>query len=327
MSNLAVAFYVLCFLAFYMLVEGLYYTFLAHRPPDFRRINRRLKRYASRFQAADVSEETSILMHPGDARSRLMRLLRSIPIPRRRPVELLLYRAGMPFTLLQFVVSILVLSGFGLLFGLAVLRNPLIALMLSTLGALPIGYVFLARRRRMALFEKEFPEALELLSRSLRVGHSLQIGFETVGNEMDDPIAAEFSHVADEISLGLDTPNALRNLAHRMNSMDMPFFINAILIQRETGGNLAEILDNLGSVVRERLQFYGRVNVLLKQGKMNANILAMLPPILLVVLGSLNPGYIAPMFNDELGRTLLFAGAFSVVLGFVICRRLADVRL
>ena len=197
----------------------------------------------------------------------------------------------------------------------------------AALGVLPFGYVYHRKRKRMSSFETQFADAMELLSRSLRAGHSLRFGFQMIGDEMEDPMGTEFAQLAHEISLGMETRAALNNLAYRMSTNDMPFFINAVTIQRETGGNLALILDNLAQVVRDRIKFYGKARSLLAQVKLTANILAMVPIVLVGVIQLVNPEYSGILFETELGRMLLGTALALIAVGYGIIRRMAVVKL
>src|SRR5262249_10926860 len=154
-----------------------------------------------------------------------------------------------------FSVVGLAVGGFAV--GRVVLHSTPIALGGIGLGALPLVFAELRRRKRVQAFETQLAEALGLVCRALRAGVSLEFGLRSVGDELPNPIGTEFSQIADEVNLGLAIRTALANLAVRVNTTDMPFFVNAVTIQRETGGNLAEILDNLSTIIRDRIKFYG----------------------------------------------------------------------
>lgn len=316
--------YGLSFSAFYMLIEGVYYTFLRGRTTGDKRVNQRMWRYATRAGTSEM-EETTILIDIDDRPPLLLRMVQLLP--RRRSVELFLYRAGMPLNLVQFSVLSLLLGVGGVALGAAVLPGPWFAAPLAIAGLLPTTVISMMKARRMARFEEQFPEALEVLCRTIRAGHSLQFGFQMVATELMDPVASEFGHVADEISLGMETRLAVQNLAHRMNTSDMPFFSNALLIQRETGGNLAELLENLGRIVRQRTDFYGKVRGLTAQMKFSSNVLATIPVLMGGAIYLMNPDYLKPMLEDEYGRLLLALAGFLVIVGFVLSRRLGIVKV
>lgn len=318
--------YALAFFAFYLLIEGLYHTLVPLRASSKGRIHERLMRYATRFRDLPTPDEPSILVNIDEASGSPVRRLIQM-LPQRRGLEVLLHRAGMPLSLVQTVVLSLGLAVAGFLGGLVLFGTPAYAAPLLAAGAIPLLVVQRLKVRRMAAFEAQFPEAMELLCRALRAGHSLQFGFQMVGDELDDPIASEFAQVADEISLGMEARTALSNLAHRMNTSEMPFFMNALMIQRETGGNLAEILENLGHVVRERLRFNGKVKALVSQMKLTATILALVPVAMTLLVWLTNPEYLDPMLRPGPGRYLLILAGVLVLFGYALCRRFGVVRV
>jgi tight adherence protein B len=312
--------YALIFVSALTLMEGMLLLFAGNRVGR-RKVSERLKRHASRLSEEETPEGGILI--DGDDRTPLLAMVSRF-LPRRRSLELLLYRAGMPYTPPQFVLITIGIALGGIAVGTLVLGSPLAAAILSLLGFAPFVLAHVKRRARMFKFEKQLPEALDLICRALRAGISLEFGFRSVGEELEDPVGTEFGQVADEVSLGLDTRVALQNLAMRMNTSDMPFFINAILIQRETGGNLAEILQNLATVIRDRIKFYGKVKALMAQTQLTANLLGMLP---LVVFGGmllLRPQYIEPLFVPP-GKYLLIASGVLVPIGWITCRRIASI--
>jgi tight adherence protein B len=187
------------------------------------------------------------------------------------------------------------------------------------LGSAPIGMVFLRRQKRMRAFEKSFPEAIDLLARAVRAGHALNSGMEIVGQEMAEPIAGEFRKTFEEQHLGLRFREALTNLSDRVPMQDVRFFVAALIIQDETGGNLAEILTNLSTTIRERFRIRGEVRVRTAQGRLTAVILISIPPLMLIALNIINPEYTHVLFADNLGIMML-AGAIllQVIGGFIL---------
>ncbi|MAE97244.1 MAG: hypothetical protein CL910_21545 [Deltaproteobacteria bacterium] len=237
-----------------------------------------------------------------------------------RSIDLLLYRAGRPLTLSSFVVASAGLLGLGL-FLTAATGVPL----LIGLGALPWLVVWQKKTKRMRAFDDQFPQALALFSRALRAGHGLTSGLQMVGESLGDPVGTEFALVAKEISMGLETGTAIANLQDRLDATDLAVFTTAVLVQLETGGNLAEILDNMGDVVRERMLFGGKVRALTSQSRMSANILAGLPFAIAGMIYLFDPGYVSLLWEDAGGRLLSSALVISISIGFILCRRLARV--
>jgi tight adherence protein B len=186
-------------------------------------------------------------------------------------------------------------------------------------GSVPIATIYYRRHKRMRAFEKNFPEAIDLLARAVRAGHALNTGMEIVGQEMTEPIAGEFRKTFEEQHLGLHFREALLNLATRVPSQDVRFFATALIIQDETGGNLAEILANLSATVRDRFRIRGEVRVRTAQGRLTAIILTSLPPGMLIILNVINPDYIHILFTDIYGiLALLGAACLQIVGGFIL---------
>jgi tight adherence protein B len=320
---------VLVFLTVVLGAEGLFLTIRAHRRADPSRARARLRVLAGSLQA-DVADQrgarSSIVRGIGVGRRSLAALAMQL-VPRREPLELLLYRAGTPLSLQRFVLVSAAFAAGGWLVAGALVDDMRIGSIALGAGLVPWLAVRNIASKRMAEFESQFPDALELLTRAMRAGHSLGIGFQLVGEELADPVASEFAQVAEEIKFGLDVRQALANLAHRIDVPDLPYFVAAILIQRETGGNLAELLERLGTLVRDRAKFYGKLRALTSQGRMSATVLALWPGITVALLMVVHPTYIQPMLETTSGHLAMVASAVLVVAGYVIARRLATVEV
>jgi len=252
------------------------------------------------------------------------RILRSSPIT--RSVKNLLDQAGKPMsvsvfllatacaTLLVFMVAFRYTHFLAFGAGMAVIG-----------GALPLFYVRRRRKKRIEKFEEQFPEAIDLVARALRAGHGLATGLGMVADELKAPVGTEFRTLFDEQNFGLSLPEAMRNFARRVPVLDARFFVTAVLTQRETGGNLAEVLDNLGAVIRERFKVRRQVRVLSAHGRITGWVLTGLPPALAVATLIVNPSHLGSLVNDPLGQKLIMAGVTLQVLGTLIIRKLVDV--
>jgi tight adherence protein B len=183
---------------------------------------------------------------------------------------------------------------------------------------LPIGFVLFKRRRRLRKFEEHFPEALDLLGRAVRAGHAFTTGLEMISKECAEPLAGEFRTTFEEQNFGLPLRDALLNLAERLPIIDVRFFVTALLIQKETGGNLAEILDGLSRVIRDRFRIYREVQVKTAQGRLTAGILIALPIIMMLVLMAINPKYMSVLFTDPNGPIVLVIAAVLQLIGSAI---------
>jgi tight adherence protein B len=178
----------------------------------------------------------------------------------------------------------------------------------------PFSIVAFKRRRRLRKFEEHFPEALDLLGRAVRAGHAFTTGLEMIGKESSEPVAGEFRATFEEQNFGLPLRDALLNMTERIPLVDVRFFVTALLIQKETGGNLAEILDGLARVIRDRFRIYREVKTRTAQGRLTAAILISLPPLMMLMLEIINPHYVRILFEDPAGPMVLgIAGTMQLI--------------
>jgi tight adherence protein B len=192
-------------------------------------------------------------------------------------------------------------------------------------GATPYWYVSFVRQRRMLKFEEHFPEAIDLIARALRAGHALPTGLQMVADELPPPIGTEFRLLYDEQNFGLAMPDALRNFARRIPVLDARFFVTAVLTQRESGGNLAEVLDNLSSVIRDRFKVKRQIRVISAHGRITGWVLALLPPSLAMVTLLVNPDHLGTLTGSEIGHQLIVGAVVLQVLGTLIIRKIVNV--
>ena len=205
---------------------------------------------------------------------------------------------------------------FGLFFQLPHFVVPLGGLFLA---ALPFLWLQKRKKNRIRKFVSAMPEAVELIGRALRAGHGLASGLNLVAEEMRGPIADEFNRVFEEQNLGIPIELSLRNLADRIPVMDVRFFVIAIIIQRATGGDLAEVLDKIGRLIRQRFELLGHVRALTAEGRLSGIVLLALPPGLLAFLSFSNYGYISPLFTTSVGTKMLaITGAFQLLGAWMI---------
>ena len=315
---------VLVFLATLLAIEGLRVVLEERRGAERASVRRRVRYLETGLRAPQKEPEESVL-RGGTRRSLLQRLLDQLPGV--EDLQLRIYRSGLtirPHILVGLSVALGLASWF---VGSLVFPSPVFAVALLGVGLLPWLYVLRLARRRNALFEEQFLEALELMTRALRAGHSLLLAFQMVGEELADPVGMEFAYMSEEIKLGQDVRSALANLAYRVDAPDLPFFITAVLIQRETGGNLAEILEKLNYVIRERFKLYGKVRSMTAIGRMSANLLAAWPPGIVLALAASNIDYVSPLWTTPTGHMLSWIAALLVLVGYVVCRRLAIIKV
>ena len=202
--------------------------------------------------------------------------------------------------------------------------SALIALLLAFA---PLAYIMWARKRRLAKFEEHFPEALDLLGRAVRAGHAFTTGMEMIAKESDEPIGGEFRTTFEEQNFGLPLRDTLLNLTERVPLIDVRFFVTSLMIQKETGGNLAEILDGLSRVIRDRFRIHREVQTKTAQGKLTAAILIAIPPIMLLALSALNPSYMKTLTEDPAGPTILGIAATLQIMGSALLWKIIHIEV
>jgi tight adherence protein B len=192
---------------------------------------------------------------------------------------------------------------------------------------IPYAYASHRRAKRFQKFEEKFPEAIDTLARAVRAGHAFTTAIEMIANEVSEPVAGEFRQLFEEQKFGLPVRDALLNLTDRIPLVDVKFFVTAVMLQRETGGNLAEILDNLSYVIRERFKILRQVRVHTAQGRLTMVLLMALPPTIVVVMQVLNPGFIQPLFSDPWGHVLIVAGISMQTIGYFVIRKIIRIQV
>jgi len=287
---------------------------------------RRLEEIAARVH--DSTNETNIatILRSQDVDIQLPLASGLDKLPLYHSAVLLLYRAGITTPVWKFALYSLGLSGVAS-WTIVLLTFRADAAIVFALSVLPLPWIFalMRKRKRMRQFEHQLPEALDLMCRGLRAGHGFASGLQMVSTEFEDPIAPEFGHVADEIALGLDTRDALRNLTHRIDVPDLQFMSTAMMIQRETGGNLAEVMGRLAHVIRERHTFYGKTRAMTAQNRGAATILLAMPVAFLTISYINNPEFVAPLYTHSSGNWLGGVTFLMTVGGYALARRLAIV--
>jgi tight adherence protein B len=188
-------------------------------------------------------------------------------------------------------------------------------------------YVWRKRKARLKKFEEIFPEALEFVSRSMRAGHAFSVSLEMIHREFQEPVSGEFRRAFEEHNLGLPIEVALQKLATRVPSLDVHFFVSAVLLQKRTGGNLAEILDKLAYVIRERFKLRGRIRAVSAHGRMTATALSLIPIAVAVLMFYTNPDYVKFFFTDDVGNIMLGAAVALQVIGYFIMQQIVKIEV
>jgi tight adherence protein B len=244
------------------------------------------------------------------------------------PVERLIERSGYSVSLGQIVLG----SAFAALLGAVVAWQFTHQLLLGVgtgllLGMTPFMFLRHAASRRLARFEEQFPEAIDLIARALRAGHAFTTGLGMVADEVDEPVRTEFRLLHDRQNYGMPLPDALRSLAVRVPLLDARFFATAVLTQRESGGNLSEVLDGLSKLIRERFKLKRQVRTLSAHGRITGSVLAGLPIVLLALMFWIAPAHIGLLFTDPLGLRMLIGAGVLQVIGFIAMRRIVNIEI
>jgi len=308
------------------IILGAYYAFVVRPEGDERsKLQRRLA----------MPTLSSPLLKPGELEHPVGRLsgvdaIQSLLARAKRlstPLERLITQSGLSITVGTLVLAS-VLLGFAGYQLIAFLTHFALAGLGASLAFAsgPILFVRWARARRFRTFEEQFPEAIEMLARALRAGHTFTTGIQMVAEEMRDPLAAEFTLLYDRQNFGMPLTDALKAMAERVPILDARFFTTAVLTQRETGGNLSEVLDNLATVIRDRFKVKRQVRAVTAHGRITGWVLTGLPPVLAAILASVSPEFMKPMVTDPLGIKLIVTGCVMQIIGTLMIRKLVNIR-
>jgi tight adherence protein B len=323
MNSLHLAFLALIFLAVVFAIMFIYNVWSESRFPQRRVMKKRLMYMAAGcgYDREKVNlYKKSVLKNLGFF-DRL-----AFAGPRIASLDRMIVRAGSPYSAMAFIFISICLAGLGIMLGSLFSPNKAVAGGLGLL-LLAVPYTFLKLKEKdyFVKFEEQLPEALDLLARSLKVGHALSSGIEMVAKEMDDPIKSEFAAAAVDINIGLSVKEAFDNLCERVPSRDLRFFAIAVLIQRETGGSLSKILDDLSKLIRQRVQFKRRVKALTAEGRISTVILTALPILLFVYLYFINYDYISLLWTNKTGFIMLCTAIALQLAGVTLMRKMISI--
>lgn len=315
---------IVIFLVTIFVIEMIIYAWRTYRNPDRPKIKKRLKG----IYEGDWGDE------PPDIVKR--RTLSGIPalnaillrVTSLERLDMLLYQANTSYPLGFYVLLSFTLGVLGYLIGLRFLHNNVFAILIAIcMFILPFLQVYLKKRERMSKFERQLPEGLGLIGRSLRAGHAFSTGLKLAADEFDDPLGTEFHLCIEQINFGVSVPEALKNLAGRVDCPDLRFFVIAVILQRETGGNLADIIDNICDIIRERYRLKDKIRVLAAEGKISMYILVALPFLLFLYFSFSNPHYIDMLIGDRIGQVMIVAAAVLMVAGIIVMKRMIDIKV
>jgi len=256
----------------------------------------------------------------------LDRLLNSFPFARQ--LELLLYQAGLEWRVGTLLLLMLLTGAAAFLLIAMLLHQALVGIVVGIACAfIPYGWVLGKKNKRMYQFSEQLPDALDLMTSALRAGLSFPAALQLVAQESPEPLAQEFAVTFDEQNLGLDVKEALINLTERVESVDLRFFVTAVIIQRETGGNLAEIMESIAHIIRERFRILGDVKSRTAHGRFTGLVLSIMPVGLGVLIFMIAPDYMIQFFRDPAGRYMLMMCALLQVMGFFWIRKVIRIKV
>jgi tight adherence protein B len=243
-------------------------------------------------------------------------------------IAIFLEQAGMRWAPARLVHTCILSFMGGFILGWMLTSSILIAIILgAVLSLAPVGWIWRKRKARLHRFEELFPDALEFVSRSMRAGHAFSVSLEMIHREFQEPVSGEFRRTFEEHNLGLPIEVALQKLAKRVPSLDVHFFVSAVLLQKRTGGNLAEILDKLAYVIRERFKLRGRIRAVSAHGKMTATALSAIPAAVAILMFYTNPDYVKFFFKDETGQIMMGSAVFLQLVGYLIMKKIVNIEV
>lgn len=317
------AFLLVAFLAVVLLIEGSYNLWNSSKGPEARRLERRLRTLSAGVSGPSAA---NLLKRSEQDLPAFDRML--LRVPRLQTLDRLIAQAGADWSVTR-LATVSVMLAVGVLILSAFVGWPLLLELIFAVaaGLTPLGWIMLKRRKRLKRLEQQMPEACDLISRALRAGHAFQSGLQMVADEMTEPIADEFAVLADEINYGVPVHDAFMNLSVRIPLDDVRFFSIAVLLQRETGGNLAEILNNISALMRSRFRLLGKVRALAAEGKLSAWILTLLPIGTALVILAINPKFMSTLWTDPAGLFFIYTCVTLMVVGIFWMWRIIKIRV
>lgn len=316
--------FIIIFAMTVFVIELSLYAYRTIRNPDRGKIRKRLR---------DLPSGRDAMGLPDIVRKRVMSdvpVLNQIlaHIPRLQRLDRLLLQANAQYRLSVFILLAVFLGLTGLLGSSLIITNHLISIIIAgSLGSIPFFYLRRKKKKRMEKFQRQLPEGLELIARSLKAGHAFPGAMKLAADEFDDPLGPEFHETLNEINFGVSVGDALKNLADRIDCSDLKYFVISVILQRETGGNLAEIIESIAYIIRERFKLFGKIRVLSAEGKLSAIILVAIPFLVIIALHFTNPDYISVLFSDPAGRKAAGIAAFMMAIGIIVMTKMVNIKV
>ncbi|MFL6446384.1 MAG: type II secretion system F family protein [Bryobacteraceae bacterium] len=293
--------------------------------------SRRKKQVTKILETVSAREQVSpvLLLDPVTKGDLLQKFVKGLNAAER--LNSILSQSGLDWTLTKWTSRTLLAAFLGLVCGIWIHHRGLTWLVVPAFAVgfslLPLGYVGMKRSKRLGKFEEQFPDALDFLTRAMRAGHGFAVSFELICEEIPDPLGKEFRTFFNEQNLGAPLETAMGNLVSRVPLLDVRFFASAVILQRQTGGNLGEILNRLSAVIRGRFQLKGKVKAASAHGRMTSLILTLLPVGTMLGLTLVAPTYLQSMADDPDGRKLITAAISALIMGFFIMRKITNIEV
>ena len=310
--------FILMFIVSVCVIEASLYTYRFLHTLNRKKIRRKIEKFSSthsRKKASDILRKRVLSKVPI-----LNEILLRIPGVQR--LDRLLQQANIQYPLGVFVLLSIILALLGFYVCSLIIKNYTISVIIAALlVVIPFFYLSLRKKQRLQKFERQLPEGLEFIARALRAGHAFTGGMKLAADNFDDPLGTEFERTLDEINFGVSIKDALKNLVNRVDQPDLKYFAVSVILQRETGGNLAEIIESIARIIRERFKFKGKVRVLSTEAKFSAIILICLPFLVIIYLQIFNPTYLTTLITDPTGRIIAGISALMMLTGVLLMRR------
>ena len=315
---------VLVFVGVVLLIEGGYLAVRAVRQRGADRVRRRLRRFVEHHRELSATDITR------------QKIYSEVPwfnaflkqVSKGQQISLLIEQANAPYTIGFYLLLSALLGVLGAILAVIYRLGFIPGLVLSLIGAaLPYLFLVVRKGQRMEKFQRQFPEALELLARAMRAGHSFASALKMMSDEFADPVGPEFARVVEEINFGVGAQDALSNLTRRVESQDLKFFVVAVIVQRETGGNLAEIVEKIGMLIRQRFVLQGKIVALSAEGRLSAVVLILLPVFLALYFLIAQREYISTLATDPIGHFMVAGAVAMMALGMLVMHRMVQIKV
>lgn len=305
-------------------IELISYGLATLKDPDRADIRKKLRKMAYRAQIQKETTDITKKMSYSDI-GFLHRMLQKTTIGNK--LHQLLYQANAGFSVGFYLMLMILLAIIGFYyFSFQRYPHP-IPLLGCLVGTTPIIYLKLKKQRRMEKFLRQLPEALDMIASSLRAGHAFSTGMRLVADEFDDPLGMEFDITLDEINFGIAVPDALHKMTERVSCKDLNFFVVAVILQRETGGNLAQILENISFLIRERFKLFGKIKALAAEGTISMYVLLCMPVAMGFILSYVNSDYMDVLFQDPFGRIMIGFAVVLMILGAFVMKNMIRIKV